>query len=40
VYRDGVGAFVVDAEHADRRQADQQLTHPRRVELHRGSPDR
>jgi len=29
---------VVDAEHLDIRQSDQQLTHANRVDLHRGSP--
>jgi hypothetical protein len=33
-------AVIIDAEHAHRRQAHQQLAHARRVGLHRGSPDR
>lgn len=40
VHDDGVDALVVDAQHVDRGQANEQLAHARRVDLHRGSPDR
>jgi len=40
MHTQGCVGLVDDTERVDRRQADQQLAHARRVRLHRGSPDR
>jgi hypothetical protein len=40
VHDNRVGSFIVDTDDVDRWQADQHLAQARKVDLHRGSPDR